>query len=59
MCTMYIYAVPGIMGSQMEAKLSNATTDRYCYKTSDWYRIWYSLEDGMPLAQDCFLKNTV
>ena len=57
-CNVYaITTVPGVMGSQMEAKLSNVTvTHSYCRNNCDWFRIWFSLTDDIPVLENCFLQ---
>ena len=51
--------VPGLMGSQLEARLHKArSTHFYCRHTYDsWYRLWLSLDDILPVFINCFKEN--
>ena len=55
----FLLLVPGVMGSQLEARLHKANSSKwYCYKNYDeWYRLWLNLDDILPLAQNCFKEN--
>lgn len=55
-----IVIVPGIGGSQLEAKLDrNKTSHWYCYGSSsdEWYTMWLSIEELMPFAEQCWVDN--
>jgi len=54
-----IVIVPGIGGSQIEAKLSrNASTHYWCYKKyQDYFTVWLSIEELFPLSRDCWIDN--
>ena len=51
-------AVPGIMGSQMEARLSkDKSLHSYCKLQSDWYHLWFAYRDISLFSQKCFAEN--
>ena len=54
-----VYTVPGILGSQMEARLAKAnhTPHWFCRKDSDWFTMWLSIEQLLPEFVDCFSDN--
>jgi len=54
-----IVIVPGIGGSQIEAKLNRNSTQHYwCYsKINHWFTIWLSIEELLPWAKYCWIDN--
>ena len=53
-----IVLVPGLAGSQLEAKLSKDSSAHYfCYKHLDWFTIWINVEEFWPYVVDCFAEN--
>ncbi|XP_065676253.1 lysosomal phospholipase A and acyltransferase-like [Hydra vulgaris] len=54
-----IVIVPGIGGSQIEAKLDrNESLHNWCYKKyPDWFTIWLSVEELIPLVEPCWADN--
>jgi lysophospholipase-3 len=54
-----IVIVPGVMGSQLEAKLHKTKSGHfYCRRTYEkWYRLWLNMDDLVPFAQNCFKEN--
>lgn len=53
------YTVPGVMGSQLEAKLDkDFAPDEWCDTHRDWYTLWVSIEQLVPLVIDCWMNNT-
>lgn len=53
-------AVPGCLGSQLEAKLDKPDVVNWmCYrKTEDFFTIWLDLNMFLPLGVDCWIDNT-
>ena len=58
-CFIILYLVPGIGGSQIEAKLSkNASSHYWCYKKyENWFTVWLSIEELLPWSRDCWMDN--
>ncbi|CAI8056249.1 Phospholipase A2 group XV [Geodia barretti] len=56
-----IVIVPGILGSQLEAKLSKTkhTPHWYCAKNSDWFTMWLNVKELLPGVVDCFSYNVM
>ena len=53
-----IVLIPGLAGSQLEAKLSKETSPHYfCNKHVDWFTIWINVEEFWPYVVDCFAEN--
>ena len=54
-----IILVPGLGGSQIEAKLNKTSTPHpyLCSRKSDWYQIWVSPVELFPWFIDCFKDN--
>ena len=54
-----IFTVPGVMGSQLEAKLDkDYAPHEWCSTHSDWYTVWVAIEQMVPLVIDCWMNNT-
>ena len=53
------FLVPGIGGSQIEAKLDRDEVPHFwCDKKyKDWFTIWLSIEELLPWAQQCWVDN--
>ena len=54
-------AVPGILGSQLEAKLDKeleVSPYWWCSTHSNWYTVWVSLQQLAPYVIDCWINNT-
>ena len=55
---MSTYLVPGILGTQLFAKLDKPSrVSVFCYKKSDWFSIWLNLEELLPKVVDCWSDN--
>ena len=54
-----IILIPGLGGSQIEAKLNKTSTPHpfLCFRKSDWYQIWVSPIELLPWFIDCFKDN--
>ena len=53
-----IVLIPGLAGSQLQAKLSKQSSPHYfCYKHLDWFTIWLNVEEFWPYIVDCFAVN--
>ena len=53
-----IVLLPGLAGSQLEAKLSKESSPHYfCYKHLNWFTIWINVEEFWPYIVDCFAEN--
>lgn len=53
-----IILIPGLAGSQLQAKLSKQSSPHYfCYKHLDWFPIWLNVEEFWPYIVDCFAEN--
>ena len=53
-----IILIPGLAGSQLEAKLNNESVDPfYCAKANDWFSIWVNLVELEPFIINCFDEN--
>ncbi|KAI6652775.1 Group XV phospholipase A2-like [Oopsacas minuta] len=53
-----IVVMPGLAGSQLEAKLTkNSSPHYFCYKHLDWFTIWLNVEEFLPYIVDCFAEN--
>lgn len=53
-----VVIIPGTGGSRLEAKLNKpAVTHFYCSRTSDWYTLWLSIVQLIPLAINCWVDN--
>lgn len=52
-------SVPGIGGSQIEAKLNrNASSHVWCYqRVDDWFILWLSVEELLPWVANCWVEN--
>ena len=55
-CSLHAFSVPGLLGSQMEAKLDKTSGPRFCEKHHDWYTIW--LDIASLIFEECFADNT-
>jgi hypothetical protein len=45
-----IVIIPGLAGNQLEAKIDKKNTVNWmCKKNQDWFRIWFSLTEFLPL----------
>ena len=55
----YLFTVPGIGGSQIQAKLDRNETKHYwCYKkSSSWFTLWLNIEELLPMAKECWVDN--
>nr|XP_047127171.1 phospholipase A2 group XV isoform X2 [Hydra vulgaris] len=54
-----IVIVPGIGGSQIEAKLNrDQSTYYWCYKQyPNWFTLWLSIEELFPIVEKCLAEN--
>ena len=48
--------VPGLGGSQFEAKLNKTSGSFSCKKQSDWYLLWLNI-DEIFFALRCVIEN--
>ena len=48
--------VPGLGGSQFEAKLNKTSGSLGCKKQSDWYLLWVNITE-MIFALRCVIEN--
>ena len=56
--TMSILLVPGLLGSQLEAKLDkDSSPSLLCSKKSDWFTLWVELDSAVPGFDECFVDN--
>lgn len=54
----FLYIVPGLLGSQLEAKLNkDSSPSLLCKKKSDWYTLWFEAELVIPGVDECFVDN--
>lgn len=58
-CLTPIVIVPGIGGSQIQAKLEkNATKYYWCYKRyENWFTLWLNIEELIPWFSECWVDN--
>ena len=56
-----IILVPALAASTIEAKLNKTKTPHpwICYKKTDWYTLWISPSEFLPLLIDCFKDNFI
>ena len=53
-----VILVPGLGGSQIEAKITRNHSDHwYCPKRTGWHTIWGSLGYMTPFAVNCLYDN--
>jgi lysophospholipase-3 len=53
-----IILVPGIAGSALEVKVSEAVEPHYiCYSHWDWRRLWLNIAALLPFERDCWYHN--
>lgn len=53
-----LVVVPGLGGNRIEAKLNNVQTPHfYCSSHSNWYPLWLSAVQLMPLSIDWYVKE--
>jgi lysophospholipase-3 len=53
-----VILVPGLEGSQLEARLDKPTTVNWlCARKGDWFNIWLDVKEFFPEVVDCFLDN--
>ena len=53
-----VYIVPGLLGSQLEAKLDkDSSPNLLCRKKSDWFTLWINLDLAAPGVDECFVDN--
>ena len=53
-----VFTVPGILGNQLEAKLSKEFSPYWwCDTHSDWYTVWISMQQLMPFVIDCWINK--
>lgn len=54
-----IILVPGLGGSSLNAKLEHAHKGKWwCFKNTDWYRLWANIIDLVPhLSAECLIHN--
>ena len=54
-----VILVPALAASTIEAKLNKTKTSHpwICYKKTDWYTLWVSPSEFLPLLIDCFKEN--
>lgn len=56
--TIFILLVPGLLGSQLEAKLDKVSSPGLlCSKKSDWFTLWVELDSAVPGFDKCFVDN--
>lgn len=54
-----IMTVPGLGGNQLDAKLNKPSVPHiFCFKNSDYYRIWVNAIQFLPIVSTCWVKKS-